>query len=176
VAGRLESIQSQLFSEAGDDAFAVLDGASVPFLLQQMYDLQPEHLCLYRGELDLDLQEAAPWLVRLAADAPFTRWVLEEGWGKNWGIFASAPETLPRLRRHLRRFLLVRDPNGRQLYFRYYDPRVLRTYLPTCNSEELETVFGPVSSFYTEAEAPNTLLRFLPRDGRLVREQCRLDA
>ena len=53
------------------------------------------------------------------------------------GLFnlASNGEALPKLalpvdelRRHLRRFLLVKDESGRQLYFRYYDPRVLRLY------------------------------------------------
>jgi hypothetical protein len=32
------------------------------------------------------------------------------------------------------------------LLFRYYDPRVLRVYLPSCRPSELETVFGPVVS------------------------------
>ena len=33
-----------------------------------------------------------------------------------------------RPRGHLRKFLISKLPDGRQVYFRYYDPRVLRTY------------------------------------------------
>lgn len=36
--------------------------------------------------------------------------------------------------------------------FRYYDPRVLRVYLPTCRPDELRTVFGPIRSYLVEGE------------------------
>ena len=54
--------------------------------------------------------------------------------------------------RHFRQFLRVRDEAGREFFFRFYDPRVLRVYLPTCNSEELRTFFGPVELFSMEGE------------------------
>ena len=50
------------------------------------------------------------------------------------------------------RFLRVTDESGRKLLFRYYDPRVLPIYLPTCTNDELTTIFGPVDRFVTETE------------------------
>jgi hypothetical protein len=47
----------------------------------------------------------------------------------------------------LQRFLMVALPDGRKAYFRYYDPRILRTYLPNCHPAELRAFFGPVQSF-----------------------------
>jgi hypothetical protein len=64
------------------------------------------------------------------------------------------------MRGHFRSFLTVYDESGNPLNFRYYDPRVWRLYLPTCNSGELKTVFGPVVAYYLEDEDANTLLRF----------------
>ncbi len=32
------------------------------------------------------------------------------------------------------------------LVFRYYDPRVLRVYLPTCSPAEFARFFGPISA------------------------------
>jgi hypothetical protein len=55
---------------------------------------------------------------------------------------------------------MVHDPDGRRLYFRYYDPRVFRVYLPTCNAEEMEQVFGPVLSYQMEDESARNLLVF----------------
>jgi len=51
------------------------------------------------------------------------------------------------LARHLQRFLLVLLPDGNKWFFRYYDPRILQVYLPTCQPVELEEFFGPVRGF-----------------------------
>jgi hypothetical protein len=44
----------------------------------------------------------------------------------------------------------VRDPKGRTLVFRYYDPRVMRTFLPTCAPSQLEDLFAEIQSFVIE--------------------------
>jgi hypothetical protein len=36
------------------------------------------------------------------------------------------------------------------MIFRWYDPRVLRVYLPTCTENELDMLFGPLSSYFVE--------------------------
>jgi Domain of unknown function (DUF4123) len=37
----------------------------------------------------------------------------------------ATPLILIELRRHLRKFLLVRSPNGNSVFFRFYDPQSL---------------------------------------------------
>ena len=69
---KLEIIRENLYPEEGGEIFAVLDGASVPGLLQELADLEPEHECLYRGELTPDLAEVAPYLIHLPATSQFT--------------------------------------------------------------------------------------------------------
>jgi hypothetical protein len=53
------------------------------------------------------------------------------------------------------------------MVFRYYDPRVLRVYLPTCVTVELRTVFGPIECFWMEGESPEKMLEFCFLDRRL---------
>ena len=62
----------------------------------------------------------------------------------------------------------MEDEAGRKLVFRYYDPRVLRAYLPTCFADELKTVYGGIECFYTESEDPNQLLEFRLDRGKLL--------
>jgi hypothetical protein len=62
---------------------------------------------------------------------------------------------------------MVYSPEAKPMYFRYYDPRVLRMYLPTCNAQELQTVFGPVTSYVVEDESPDALLRLSASQGTL---------
>jgi hypothetical protein len=68
----------------------------------------------------------------------------------------------------LRHFLIVHTSDGKAYYFRYYDPRVLRPYLPTCTAGELTEFFGPIQTWIAEGEDPGALLRFNLADGKLV--------
>ena len=170
----LDAVAATLFGREETNVFAVLDGAAVPGLLASLDERQPEHVCLYRGELEPDLAETAPYLIKLERHAAFSNWLLEQGWGRHWGIFALSREGLQAMRHHFRKLLVVYDANNRPLYFRYYDPRVLRLFLPTCQREELTTIFGPVASYVLEAEDPQRALRFRTEDGALFREEAAL--
>jgi len=149
-----------LFSKAETGVFAVLDGASIPDLVKSLYEHEPEYCCLYRGELQPDMASVAPYLVRLEAGDEFSELVLREGWGAHWGIFVISQTTLRALRDHFREFHTVELPDQRTVLFRYYDPRVLRNFLPACNAAELATFFGPVQSFLVEGESPEAGIKF----------------
>jgi hypothetical protein len=97
------------------------------------------------------------------------RWLLTNGWGNSWGIFLVSSTSLETLRRHFRRFLLVRDGAGNELYFRFYDPRVLRTFLPTCTGAETKRLFGPVGIYLMEAENGEAVSFFSRRTAGTIR-------
>jgi Domain of unknown function (DUF4123) len=171
----VQKLREYAFSQEEENVFAVLDGARIGRPLQlKLQALKPEHTCLYRGELKPDLAECAPYLARLEPEGEFTDWVLTEGWGKAWGVLAVTASNLIALRKHFRTFLLVKNPEGKQVYFRYYDPRVLRVFLPTCNPEETQAIFGPVSRYLIEDEDPRSFLAFHPEDGLPKRETIQL--
>jgi hypothetical protein len=118
------------------------------------------HTCLFAGALTPEIQVVAPYLLQLECDDPKTNRLIRYAWGNNWGVFLHCDTRLETLKRHLRTLLTVRDERGNRLLFRYYDPRVLRIYLPTCTTEELKTIFGPIDCFSMEEELPDTLLEF----------------
>ena len=171
---QVQALSKQLFGVADANLYAILDGASIEGLLERFERDNPEQICLYRGELARDLAEAAPYLVRLEPESDFTTWVLTRGWGEHWGVFAMTEADMRALRQHFRRFLMVHDHTGKPLYFRYYDPRVLRVYLPTCNAQELQIIFGPVSRYVSEAEEPAALLEFGFRGSKLTARRSQL--
>ena len=144
-------IRDVLFDLRDTFVYAVLDGARVgEDLLPKLTEGDVEHACLYRGELAPDLAACAPYLVRIEKSGDFLAWLLKSGWGKDWGIFLASGADMALMRRHLRRFLIVASPEGKRLYFRYYDPRVLRVYLPTCSPVEARHVFGPIQQYLVE--------------------------
>lgn len=142
------------------DVFAVLDGARDARIVRRLDDYLDTKACLYAGALTPELQNAAPHIMRLFRDDGYCRALLDDGWGNAWGVFLHSELSLPSLRKHLRRFLIVQGPRGGRLIFRWYDPRVLRIYLPTCNAHELRTVFGPINAFVAEGREPGTAHHF----------------
>jgi hypothetical protein len=155
AAKQTSPLWETLFPKDGDPTLAtytILDGAACEDLLPMLEEHAPDHCCLYAGDLDDDVEEVAPYLVRLESDNPFTIWLLESIGNKPWGIFCKAPSTLRELRKHFRNFLIVKGPDGNNLYFRFYDPRVLSNFIPTCDQEQISEIFGPVVTYTARAE------------------------
>jgi hypothetical protein len=107
-----------------------------------------------------ELEVVAPYLVALVADDRKTGRFISQAWGNSLGIFLKCDARLETLRRHIQALLLVRDDGSRRLSFRYYDPRVLRVYLPTCRIDEVRTVFAPIERCVMEDRTPDVLLDF----------------
>ena len=130
----------------------LLDGARDPEISRLVRFGGLEYTCLFSGRLHPRLEAAAPYLVHLAAGSPTTNRLLRQGWGKAWGILTVAPAdvTLVQQRLHLKKLLRVQTEEGAVLAFRYYDPRVLNVYLPTCTEQERHTVFGPLHALVAE--------------------------
>jgi hypothetical protein len=156
--------------------WGVLDGARDRRIYSAVKGSYLDKCCLYGGDLPWELELCAPYLAELDRDDRFTRYIINQGWGNGWGIFFRSDADIERLRRHLRKFLVVKDEGGKRLIFRYYDPRVLRVYLPTCFTRELQTVFGPIDRFLVEGKDPATLIRFGFDGVALVKEAVELRA
>ena len=146
-----EELEKILFSKR-ILVYVVLDGAAVDGLPMKLFEMRPLHYCLFRGELAPDMAEVAPYVIQLIQNTPFTDWVLSEMFGKNWGIFAHSLHSIKEMRRHFRALVTVYDEEGKPMIFRFYDPRVLRKFLPTCNHDELGEFFGKVEAFFAEDE------------------------
>ena len=64
------------------------------------------------------------------------------------------------LRGHFRSLLDVYDENANALTFRYYDPRVLGKFLPSCNAGELRVIFGNVDAYFAESRSGDKLYSY----------------
>lgn len=154
---------------AGSSVWAIVDTARDQGLYSLLVNSRLEFRCLYSGERPAELDRVAPQLVELLPGHRLTRALLSMH-GRAWGVAlrTRAPDGL---RHHLRHFLVVRDPQARRLVFRYYDPRVLRVFLPTCLPAEVNHFFGPVDSWFAEGPGGRDLLEFRTdtRNGLSVR-------
>ncbi|MDZ4822271.1 MAG: DUF4123 domain-containing protein [Flavobacteriales bacterium] len=140
--------------------YSILDAARIFGELDTAQQLQTNFLSLYMGQSEELLSSVAPYLFAYQPDSEFGKWLLEKGWGNSWGMFVETTVSLEDLRKHFRKFLLVKTEDGKELYFRFYDPRVLRIFLPTCDKAQVKEFFGPVKQFMLEDEDPAFALRY----------------
>lgn len=141
------------------DAWMIVDAARDRRIFGLLLDcFYSSHACLFSGRLPPELEVAAPYLIRLEYEASKTQRFLAHASGSAWGVFLRCDLRQEELLRHLRDLLIVRHPSGGEILFRYFDPRVLRAFLPTCTRDELRTVFGEIECFWIDDEEPGVML------------------
>jgi len=162
----------------GENVYAILDSAKQPEAAFKPYEFFSKWVSLYKGEPEEVLTDVAPYLINLSIDGemnkPLIEWIAINCWGDSCAVFLVSAENLESLLKHFQQFLLVSDENGKTFYFRFYDPRVLRVYLPTCNAEELKMFFGPVQKIFMESETPEHIVNFLCDEEMLHSERVNL--
>ena len=177
-----EKLCSILFTGENDeplrDVFALLDGATVRQLPDFLDDAEDEYAPLIppQNEEPEEITRAT-YLARIERDSLTAEWLASQGWGANWGIWISAPAgtDLEDLLSHLRELAQVRLPDGRIVYFRYYDPRVWRAFLPTCDMPQHQHLFS-LSVFYGCENADGTaFITDRMKDGGVQREEHLLE-
>lgn len=163
---KIAEIQAQLWqpNEQGEipTVYAILGGARDKQIESIIRQGELKSSCLIDGNLTYKMAVAAPYIVRLEYDHPQTIEILKNGWGNSWGIFAITytPATFISVRTNCRKIAMVKSPEGKNLYFRYYDPRVLRTYFSQCTELEANKVFGQITDIIVESEDASSLHRY----------------
>jgi hypothetical protein len=153
--------------------YFIIDAARDRRIYPKLASLQKrvEIVSLYQGALARDLAEVAPYIFCLGSGESVFDWLWDQGWGRSWGIFLwSRGQDLASLRDHLRRLTMVELEGVGPVTFRFYDPRVLTSFIPTCSRAELAFLFGPVRRFIAETDAGASLTDFRREDdGSLTR-------
>ncbi len=136
---------------SGETSFLVLDAARDDAVRAAIRTSGLPSRSLYDGAKAHELARAAPYLVELPpreqSDA-----LRGASWGRAWGIEIAAAASLAEMRSHLRRLLLVTGPDGQELYFRFYDPRVLGAFLPVCDAQQSAVLFSVPAAVMLEDE------------------------
>jgi hypothetical protein len=154
--------------------WAVVDAARDPRIHQAATAANTRGICLYGDDVPRELAQVAPWLVPMPPDSSFGALFATSGRGNAWGIVTRSDASTEVVAAHFVGLLRAKVPDGRTLLFRFYDPRVLASYLPTCTSAELDRVFGPCSAFLVEG-ATGGPREYCREGGRLVVAEPRWD-
>ena len=157
--------------QPGDRLFGVVDAARDGGLARAARNrCGLETATLFGGPLAPFLDHVAPQLVTIALQSEFLE-VWSQHLGRSAGILLVSNQPSRVLWSHLRHLFHVADEDDAEYAFRYYDPRVLRVYLPTCTPHEATEFFGPVRQILVESEREGVMLSCsLGRAGVLITE------
>lgn len=154
-----DDLRDELF---GGDAttFAVIDGAKVANSAELVLTSGLEKGCLFQGEAEEELRDVAPWLVRLEPGAALTRNLFTAGdapwqmWDKRPGMILCAPCSFDEMRRHLRKFLKVRDVDDKWFYFRFWEGFALHTVAQSGDAAAQRRLYMPGMIAYGRISLP----------------------
>ena len=137
---------------AREPLYAVLDAAREERILELLREHVEVHQSLYEGTEGEKFEEVAPYLVGpMRGDSRLLENLVQEGWGKRWGIWCTSKEPFRQVRRHWRRFLMVEmEESGEKVYFRFYDPGVLRVFWEASSEGENAGLLGDCTSCFVE--------------------------
>lgn len=140
----------------GETLYAVVDAAKDYRLAVASRDILGEPLRPLFVNAPQFMDRVGPYLARITCTNRYPEymqlWV--DRLGDSAGIFFLADAWPKAVRRHCRSLFKVYDEDKNMFYFRFYDPRVLRTYLPTCTVKECREFFGPIRMIFAEGELP----------------------
>lgn len=164
-----------------------LPGSPLPFMLIDCAGIEggsariPKHIfseleCLFAGTLAIELGDVAPYLGQIKSFSADTARLVEYLMIKQVGILVipendfstSSSTAFSQMYRHFRKFNVAENPDGKKLFFRYYDPRVIFTVLNVFDASQLNEFYGPVTAFYITLKNGHTV-RYTQTNGVLVK-------
>ncbi|WAS98846.1 immunity protein Tsi6 family protein [Nannocystis punicea] len=131
--------------------YAVVDAARSDRALVLVEESVDAHASLYDGEQGRAFDDVAPYLVQFRSDSGLLERLVHAGWGDAWGVFLQSDADFEAVRRHLRQFLVVKgEGEPRRLFFRFYDPRVMRTTVEVFTPEQRAELLKGLDGIYFE--------------------------
>ena len=117
--------------------------------------------CLYEGKAATQLASVAPYLFQVNENQNLLNWFAKQKGKDKWGIILESRADFKTIHSHFRKFMIVKTETGKKFYLRFYDPRVLKDFLETCNAEQLRVFFGRITQFeYFDSEHQRKSLQF----------------
>jgi Domain of unknown function (DUF4123)/Inner membrane component of T3SS, cytoplasmic domain len=147
----LANLRSRVPRDPADRLYALVDGAQAHELALMGRLMGHQLYTLFSGTLASMSAHVGPLLVQFDEPSGFLgKWTAEIG--KNSGVLFETSADLETLYAHLRHVFIATDEERNEYFFRFYDPRVFRAFLPTCREDELREFFGPISAWIVEAD------------------------
>ncbi|MCO6382859.1 DUF4123 domain-containing protein [Oceanicola sp. 502str15] len=117
--------------------FILIEAAKRPDFGVVLEGIDCPSLCLYQGQSADDFARHAPYIAEVEPGSRAADWLIEESWGKGWGVWLRTTRSMTQLRAHFRKFTQLYNPDEDRWYvFRFYAPETLRRVVPVLPPSE----------------------------------------
>lgn len=144
--------------------YTVVDAAKDYRLASAAREILGEPLRPLLTKAPLFMERVGPYMTPIRCAERGARYL--EFWtnyvGENAGLFFFTKSWPQAVRAHLISIFEVLDEERRMFFFRFYDPRVIRDYLPTCTGKECKEFFGPIRCILADGEKAGTMYQYRP--------------
>lgn len=150
----IRRLEELLFANKELNTYAIIDAAkegSIPYFLEGM---KATFGSLLQGNDAKKLAEVAPYIVLLEKCSDVSQWYMEKLYGNSVGFALKTNLGIESLTQFWARKVKTRIPGTEEKgFFRYYDPSVLREYLPILEEDnELIEFMGTTNSILVETQ------------------------
>ncbi len=131
-------------SEAGS-VYALVDASRHPRFSDELKKHGIRAHCLFSGVLEARLGRYAPYCAEFPLDGALAAFWFNhagQGWRNNWGWLFQSHAHLDELKHHFKKFTLVTLPDGNEVFWRFYDPRVFCRVIPQLNHGQHQEFLG----------------------------------
>ena len=138
-------LRASLWARQGARVYAVIDGLVIPGIAEKLKTaVLAGWDCLQRGALSEEAAQRATYLAELKEASPFGDWLFGEATVTfpGWGLLSISTQPLLAVREHCRAIGEVATPDGERRAWRWFDPEVLRTAMPTLLAGQLDEMFA----------------------------------
>ena len=147
--------------------YLLIDAANMNADIVKARELNPSYILLFTG-IFKNVESVSPYIFVFELNSNFSDWYFDNGWGKALGIIIYSKSSIKRLRKQLQFLLKVETTSRKEYYFRFYDPRVFRIFLPTCDLNQFNLFFNQIDFYVCEDENPKNALIFSLEEEELV--------
>jgi hypothetical protein len=132
--------------------YIIIDQASTQDISYELEKVFTKGEVLLQGKYKKMFFDVAPLFCALNAET--INYAEHHLWGMSAALFVMSSKDEFQLIKTLSANTEIVTDDDEVMFFRYYDPRVLRIFLPTCSKEQLKEFFGAVEYFICEDEDP----------------------
>lgn len=138
---------------SGQGLYAVLSSVSDAQPLKHYYQLDGSNVAegIYHFTAYQDWHEVMPYLVELSVNSPFLAWVSEAS-STDWGWLAVSEQPRQRILDHLRGLTQISLPDGKTVFFRYWDTQFLPLILAASTEFQQNQLMGVFSSLWVRQQ------------------------